>query len=272
VCLIAFAIGTSPEWPLVIASNRDEFLARPTAPLSRWAAPGGTEIYSGRDLLDGGTWLGLTPQGRVGMLTNVRRGQPGRGRRSRGELVLKWLTSGVNSTAFMEDIRGEDYGGFNLVVGQVGTAEWHWLSNRSVDGTTDGAISAQQLPPGLYGLSNGLLDAPWPKTVKLKQALQGAMAAHRQAPLGTDTRHDLRARLMTALGDRERAPEESLPRTGVPPEWEQALSSPFVDDPDKGYGTLCSTIVLVRSGLASMTELSHREVPGRLRSLEFSLV
>ena len=267
MCLIAFAIGTSPEWPLVIASNRDEFLARPTAPLSRWTAPDGTEIFSGSDLLDGGTWLGLTPHGRVGM----RRGQPGRGRRSRGELVLNWLTSRVNSTAFIEDIRGEDYGGFNLVVGQIDTGEWHWLSNRSVDGTKDSAIGARQLSPGLYGLSNGLLDAPWPKTVKLKQALQGAMAAHRQAPHGTDTEQDLRERLMTALSDRERAPEESLPETGVPPEWEQALSSPFVDDPDKGYGTLCSTIVLVRRGMASMSELSHREAPGRLRSLEFSL-
>jgi uncharacterized protein with NRDE domain len=271
VCLIAFAIGISPDWPLVIASNRDEFLARPTAPLSRWTAPDGTEIFSGRDLLDGGTWLGLTPQGRVGMLTNVRRGPPGRGRRSRGELVLKWLTSRLTSSTFIEEVQGDDYGGFNLVVGQIDTGEWHWLSNRSVEGAQGSAIGARPLPPGLYGLSNGQLDAPWPKTLRLKQALHGAMAAHRQARDGNDNEQVLRARLMTALSDRERAPAESLPETGVAPEWEQALSSPFVDDPDQGYGTLCSTIVLVRSGMASMSELSHREVPGRLRSLEFSL-
>ena len=272
MCLIAFAIGTRSEWPLVVASNRDEFLARPTAPLSHWAAPDGTTIFSGRDLMDGGTWLGLTPQGRVGMLTNVRRGQPGRGRRSRGVMVLKWLTSQLNASAFIEGIQGDEYGGFNLVIGQIGKDDWHWLSNRHVEDGEVSTIGARQLTPGLYGLSNGQLDAPWPKTVKLKRALKAAMAEHSQVPRDGGPEQVLLERLLKALSDRERAPTEVLPETGVPPEWEQALSSPFVDDPEKGYGTLCSTIVLVRNGMASMSELSHREIPSRLRSLEFPLV
>ncbi|MES2424138.1 MAG: NRDE family protein, partial [Pseudomonadota bacterium] len=91
MCLIALALGAHPRWPLVIASNRDEFRSRPAAPLAEWTADNGQPVLAGRDLRDGGTWLGVTPAGRVAMLTNVRRGEPQRGVRSRGELPMRWL-------------------------------------------------------------------------------------------------------------------------------------------------------------------------------------
>ena len=117
MCLIAFAIGASQRWPLVVASNRDEFLDRPTLPLARWHTDAGTEIISGRDLRAGGTWLGLTPGGRLAMLTNVRGPASLTGEKSRGELVTRWLDSGVGAGSFAAQIDAAAYGGFNLVLG-----------------------------------------------------------------------------------------------------------------------------------------------------------
>jgi uncharacterized protein with NRDE domain len=231
MCLIAFAIGASARWPLVIASNRDEFLDRPTLPLARWRSDAGTEIISGRDLRAGGTWLGLTPGGRLAMLTNVRGPASLSGEKSRGELVTRWLDSGVDAAAFMAQIDAEAYGGFNLVLGNFASGAWHWLSNKPGPG-----LESSALAPGVYGLSNGALDTPWPKTLGLKKALHSALAASGEQAL--------EAELMAALKDRRRADRENLPATGVPLALEEALSSAFVDFPDHGYGTRCSTVLL----------------------------
>ena len=242
MCLIAFAIGASARWPLVIAANRDEFLNRPTLPLARWYTDTGTEVISGRDLRAGGSWLGLSPNGRLAMLTNVREPQPSTGEKSRGELVIRWLEGRMDATQFMAQTDSAAYGAFNLVLGDFQTASWHWLTNQP--GAATGAVSAGQkaswyaraLGPGMYGLSNGALDAPWPKTLALKQALQTALAAP-----GQDT---LQVTLWSALQDRRRADTQHLPRTGVPLALEQALSSAFVDFPEHGYGTRCSTLLV----------------------------
>ncbi|MDO8385537.1 MAG: NRDE family protein [Polaromonas sp.] len=246
MCLIAFAIGASARWPLVIAANRDEFLDRPTLPLARWTSDAGTEFFSGRDIRAGGTWMGLTAAGRIAMLTNVRGPASLTGDKSRGELVTGWLDSDVDAAAFMAQIDAHTYGGFNLVLGDFHSGAWHWLSNKPGPG-----LESRVLSPGIYGLSNGALDTPWPKTLGLKKALHSALAASDENALELE--------LMAALRDRRRAGREDLPSTGVPLALEEALSSAFVDFPEHGYGTRCST-VLVASAAAEGWDLALQEV------------
>ncbi|HYW57301.1 MAG TPA: NRDE family protein [Polaromonas sp.] len=233
MCLIAFAIGASDKWPLVVASNRDEFLDRPTLPLARWTTSAGKEVISGRDERAGGTWLGLSPGGRVAMLTNVREPQPSNAEKSRGELVMQWLEGESDLASFMTKTDGAAYGPCNLVLGRLGSATWHWLTNRG----ESAGWSSQVLAPGTYGLSNGALDAPWPKTLALRQALQTVLAV--------DSQEELEDGLWAALMNGRRAEIDDLPDTGVPLALEHALSSAFVEFPEHGYGTRCSTLVVV---------------------------
>lgn len=252
MCLVAFAINVSARWPLVIASNRDEFFNRPTLPLARWQATSGQTIVSGRDVLAGGTWLGMTPGGRIALLTNVRElptaTQPP-APRSRGELVMRWLEGDTDATEFMAQTDSTAYGGFNLVVGDYQTDSWTWLSNRSFESSLGGAVAqrpqgnrwcSRALPPGVYGLSNAALDTPWPKTLALKAALTSALDAALEAhdPVIPD------APLWTALASRRRSSPESWPDTGLPGTLEESLSSAFVDAPERAYGTRCSTLLV----------------------------
>ena len=258
MCLIAFAIGTDPARPLLLAANRDEFFERPTEPLHRWALPDGTGVIAGRDLRDGGTWLGMSEAGRVAMLTNVRSANPGPGRRSRGELTTRWLQSGSTWDALLSGMAAADYGGFNLVVGDLTTSFWAWVSNcdpAQPHAEQTGSLHHRRLAPGVYGLSNAALDTPWPKTLRLKQALDKALAA------GPDTPSPL----VAALADRDFRPTSELPATGVPAELERALSSPFVDMADRGYGTRSSLLLNVarqgRGFSADFTEWTHTPPP-----------
>jgi uncharacterized protein with NRDE domain len=247
MCVAAFAIGMSERWPLVLASNRDEFHARPTAPLARWRSNTGLEIISGRDMRDGGTWLGFTGA-RVALLTNVREGAPKRGARSRGELALQWLDTQKDAASFHANLNLGDYGGFNLVLGDWRTDTWHYFSNRE-----GGAL--QTLGRGIYGLSNATLDTPWPKTKSVKELVGRALTNADTADLGWD------ARLLDGLTHHQPALEAALPQTGVPLEWERALSSVFVQMPDAGYGTRCSTVAVVSASASgaslSVTERTH---------------
>jgi uncharacterized protein with NRDE domain len=243
VCLVAFAINSSARWPLVIAANRDEFWERPTLPLGRWHSATGQEIIAGRDLRAGGTWLGISPGGRVAFLTNVREAQPAAAPRSRGELVTRWLEASADASDFAQALEqeGAAYGGFNLVLGNFQTNAWTWLSNRhGVASTLHKHLHFQALAPGVYGLSNAALNTPWPKTTTLQRVLADALSDQAQAP-ADDV---LEAPLWTALANRDRAPHEQLPATGVPLAMEEALSSAFVDFPERGYGTRSSTVLL----------------------------
>jgi uncharacterized protein with NRDE domain len=240
MCLIAFAIGASQRWPLVIASNRDEFLSRPTLPLARWQTSDGKEIISGRDLRAGGTWLGMTPGGRVAFLTNVRQAGPKAAAFSRGELVMRWLEADADAKSFVASLEKDDgaYGGFNLVLGDVQRNAWTWLTNRAADFSS--GWHAQALEPGVYGLSNAALDTPWPKTLELKNALSTALRQETKM----DDLEALRRPLWTALANRNRAPLGELPATGLPETMELALSSAFVDFPEHAYGTRSSTLLI----------------------------
>lgn len=255
MCLIAFAIGASKQWPLVIAANRDEFFDRPALPLARWQTEAGHSIVAGRDLLAGGSWLGISQTGRIAMLTNVREvplhtvPPPAK---SRGELVMRWLDEEqARADEFMTQIDPQAYGGFNLVMGDLPSGAWHCLSNRTTAAETCGLTTSHQRPSGwtsgvleagIYGLSNAALDTPWPKTQALKVAVKTALAAASEG--------ELMDRLWKALANRNTAATADLPHTGLPTELETALSAAFIseagDDVRKPYGTRCSTVVVAR--------------------------
>jgi uncharacterized protein with NRDE domain len=262
MCLVGFAVNASKRWPLVIASNRDEFFDRPTLPLARWQSAAGHSIVSGRDARAGGTWLGMTPSGRVAFLTNVREAslpdQPTKPAfaKSRGELVMRWLEGSMSAAQFMLDTDSTNYGGFNLVVGDWQTGQWRWISNRQFETHPDGSTAhrpkasgwcSRVLEPGVYALSNAALDTPWPKTLALKAALTGALGAADEVRL--------KKPLWEALANRSHASTESLPNTGVPSELEKALSSAYVDSPERGYGTRCSTVLVARPQTGEQSQM-----------------
>ncbi|HKL26814.1 MAG TPA: NRDE family protein [Desulfuromonadales bacterium] len=222
MCLILIAHRVHPDWPLVVLGNRDEFYDRPTSQLAPW--PEAAEVLAGRDLLAGGTWMGARRDGRWAAVTNYREPDPaGHATRSRGWLVRDYLLGDRSIPEFLQglDSRQEEYAGFNLLLGDRRSI-WH-CSNRAPD--------LQQLEPGLYGLSNGRFDAPWPKVCKGKQKLAGLLAARDW------TIEDA----FTLMADRERAPHQELPETGVPAEWEHALSAMFILAPR--YGTRSTSLL-----------------------------
>lgn len=253
MCLIAFAIDAHADCPLLVAANRDEYLARPAAALQRWHLDDGTEVIGGRDLREGGTWMGLTPAGRVAWLTNVRQAGVERGERSRGELVARWLDAASDAEGFAASIGAADYGGFNLVIGDLRQRRWHWLSNRDPARPHDSAparLHLAPLPPGLHTLSNASLNTPWPKARRLADALARALDDHARA----------QALLADALTDTRTVADAELPRSGVPIEFERALSSPFVHMPQRGYGTRCSSVLRWGAdGRVQFDEWTHTE-------------
>lgn len=244
MCLIAFAIGASERCPLVIASNRDEFLDRPTLPLGRWKMDGGQEIISGRDLRAGGTWLGTSPQGRVAFITNVREAEPKVAAFSRGQLVTRWLESDTDAASFAALLEKDspNYGGFNLVLGDVMRNEWTWMTNRP--SVSLSGLHCQTLERGIYGLSNAALDTPWLKTLALKTALKVSLQQEAKADLQDDSWQDP---LWTSLANRVRSSIDNLPMTQSRQAMEAALSSAFVAFPEHGYGTRTSTLLVARS-------------------------
>lgn len=226
MCILVLAWQLLPERPLILLNNRDEFRARPTAPLSPW--PEG--LVAGRDLQAGGTWLGLHPATRRwAVVTNVRELPPpvGLGTRSRGGLVTDFLTGALSPGAFARQIDLQAYTGFNLLLGDA-TQAWS-VSNRT------GLI--QPLPPGLYGLSNAALDTPWPKVERLRQrTVQEVLPLYQQGRLA-----DARAAALTVLQDHQRPDDAQLPHTGVGLDTERLLSSVWIDSP--AYGTWSSSVV-----------------------------
>lgn len=235
MCLILVASHAHPDYPLVVAANRDEFFARPSAAASFW--PDAPQVLAGRDLEAGGSWLGITRQGRFAALTNYREGGQQRPETpSRGALVAGFLTGEANAERYLNDLaaHGADYNGFNLFVGD----------GRRLGYYTNRGAGPRWLASGIYGLSNHLLDTPWPKLATAKAAFAKALAdLPRPEPF-----FDL-------LTDREIVPDPHLPESGVPRDWERILSAVFVNSPD--YGTRASTLLTIdRNGLVTLTERS----------------
>ncbi|MFZ5652707.1 MAG: NRDE family protein [Bacillota bacterium] len=226
MCLILFAYDCHPEYHLVVAANRDEYYSRPTARAGFWEdCPG---VLAGRDLERSGTWLGITRKGRFAALTNYRDPASYKSNAlSRGMLVKEYLCSALEPPEYIEWLRGvrEAYNGFNLLLMGEG-ALWYY-SNRGMD--------AEMIRPGIYGLSNRLLDTPWPKVVKGKEGLRQILGESGDVPVET---------LFDLLSDRAGANDEELPDTGVSLKWERLLSAVFIESDT--YGTRASTVITVQ--------------------------
>lgn len=235
MCLILVAHRAHPAYRLVVAANRDEWFARPTAPAGFWSeAP---DVFAGRDLEAHGTWLGITRSGRFAAVTNFRDPASHReGAPSRGGLVRAFLTSTVTPAAYVGALQADAarYNGFSLLVGDA--ASLLYFSNR--------AGEARALAPGIYGLANDLLDVPWPKVrtgkARLAAQLNGSVSAER---------------LLELLDDTQAAPDDALPDTGVGLERERQLSPLRIRA--GAYGTRASTVLLLSAdGEASIVERS----------------
>lgn len=220
MCLITFAWQQHPDWPLILLANRDEFHARPAAPADFWEGVPG--LLAGRDLKEGGTWLGVRGS-RFAALTNVR--EPGRsqGSRSRGHLVGDFLQGELGAAEYAAQLMtgSDDYSGFNLILGDA-DGLWY-VSNR--------IHRPESLEPGVYGLSNATLDTPWPKLLRVREGLRGALD---QSDHGN---------WLSLLEDRFRPEDGQLPDTGVGLEMERLLASPFICSPH--YGTRASTLLML---------------------------
>lgn len=229
MCVLALAFDQHPRWRLVLAGNRDELHARPAEPLHRWAGPG--RVLAGQDLQSGGTWLGVSEQGRLAVVTNLRGyGPPEPGRPSRG-LLLRDLLTGEGGYARPGDEALEALNPFNLFAFVAG-ALMFW-SNRPKP-------ERRALGPGLYGASNGPLDAPWPKTVRLKAALQGWLETGGERPEA----------LLEALRDDRPPPVQAGPPSDAP---EPPQTPIFIRN--ALYGTRCSTVVAIdRDGKGLIVE------------------
>lgn len=245
MCLIVFAWRPGHTHPLIVAANRDEFYARPSLPLAQW--PEAPQVYAGRDLEAGGTWLGVGAAGRFAALTNIRNPHQPAARRSRGELVARFLSGELPVDDYLADVVGRsiEYAGFNLV---AGTADelWHYNAQES---------EPVRLAAGVYGLSNAGLDTPWPKVLKAKAALSEILDDPQPQAL------------LALLNDPQTAPFAELPDTGVGLATESLLSSVFIASPS--YGTRASTALIVHAdGTRHIVERSFGPYGGHLGEVE----
>ena len=247
MCLIVFAWRPGHAQPLIVAANRDEFYARPSLPLAQWAdAP---QVYAGRDQEAGGTWLGVSAEGRFAALTNIRDPHQPPARKSRGELVARFLSGSLPIDDYLADVNGRsiEYAGFNLLLGTQDEL-WHYNAN-----DTEPTL----LAAGVYGLSNAGLDTPWPKLLKAKAAF---------SELLEDPQPEA---LLRVLSDPHTAPFAELPDTGVGLATESLLSSVFISSPS--YGTRASTALIVNAdGTRRMVERSFGPYGGQLGEVELN--
>ena len=224
MCLIFLSLQDHPRYKLIVAANRDEFYRRKTTPADFWTdAP---NVLAGRDLEANGTWLGVARTGRICLLTNYR--DPKNidpAAPSRGHLVSDFLQRDLTGEQYLSDIEadGKRYNGYNLL---AGTFDELWYHSNYGQGI-------QRIQPGFHGLSNHLLNTPWPKVERGKDLLRPILQQEVLMP----------AELFEFLYDEHRAPDNQLPDTGIGLERERALSSMFIKSPD--YGSRCSTVILI---------------------------
>jgi uncharacterized protein with NRDE domain len=229
MCLIGIAYRLDPQPELVLAANRDEFHERPSAPAGPWDdAP---DVFGGRDLKSGGSWLAVSARGRLAAVTNVRRMVPPNPRApTRGALVADFVRGHQDAAQFAQGLRpvADEYAGFNLLL--YDGMELLYVDNHP-------QFEVAPVVPGVHVVSNDQLDTPWPKALRLQHVL---------------ARTTQREPLFEALADRRPAPDAELPDTGVGRELERMLSPPFIVSP--GYGTRCSTFVRIALGAIEFEE------------------
>jgi uncharacterized protein with NRDE domain len=227
MCVVFIALDAHPDHRLLLIANRDEFYDRPTLNLHRWEDH--RQIRAGRDLVGGGTWLGVTDSGRFAAVTNFRDPAAKTGPESRGNLVADFLKSDVSPETYMLSVadRSGRFSGFNLLTGEInaGSNEVYYHSNRGE--------AIQRLDRGVYGLSNALLDTPWPKVRRGKKLFEELLAGPGFS----------KEELFALLSDDIAAADDELPDTGIGYEKEKALSSLFIRTPI--YGTRSSSVVSI---------------------------
>ncbi|MGH8321151.1 MAG: NRDE family protein [Gammaproteobacteria bacterium] len=224
MCLLVFAWKTHPDYPLVFAGNRDELHARPSAAAGFWEDA--SQLLAGRDLQAGGTWLGITTGGRFAVVTNYRAGlNPAKAPRSRGVLTAGFLRGDTSAESYIHGVaeHSTEYGAFSLIVGDR-AALWYFSNHDESE--------PQEVQPGIHGLSNHLLDTPWPKVTRSSESLE----------LLLEERSLNEEALFTLLSNRTPAPEAQLPDTGIGRERERQVSPVFVVN--QIYGTRCSSVIL----------------------------
>ncbi len=257
MCLIIFAYQSDPRFPLVVAANRDEIFARPTNQSALWTdGESGQQILSGRDKQAGGTWLGITQSGRFAAVTNIR--DPSRTERrapSRGDLTREYLAGNDSPQQYCKRLTEsyDQFAGYNLLVGDSNSLLY--ANNREK--------KVWEVEPGVHGLSNGLLNSSWPKIEKGKTRLQALM----KQPEGLTT-----DALIAMMGDRSQAQDADLPDTGIGIEIERKLSSAFILNPKRDYGTLCSTALIVdQRGATRFSEQNFDSLGNRSQGHAFQL-
>lgn len=255
MCLAVFAIDAHPDWPLIVVANRDEFHARPTEAMQPWSdAP---TVLAGRDLQAGGTWLGIGASGRLALLTNVRDPQNNKAHApSRGQLAEGFLRGEQSAHDYLANLasQADRFNGFNLVMVDASQCAWHASNHQEP--------FARPITAGVHGLSNALLNTPWPKTARTTRALAQLLAVTTAFNPGA---------LCEILHDTTQAPDHLLPQTGISIPRERLLSSPFIVSPD--YGTRCTTLVLRhRSGAYWVQEDTYSPDGQRTQRVRWQLI
>ena len=251
MCLILFAYQYHAQYPLIVAANRDEYYQRPTLACHWW--PEHPDLLAGKDALAGGTWMGVTRQGRFAAITNVRdNGNKASHNSSRGHLPIKFLTSHSTTDKFHPHLvsTAKGYQGYNLLYGRPDNL-WYFSNRNNVP---------QPVSPGLHGLSNATLDTPWPKVSAGTNRLRTILA---------EEQPDIDA-IFTMLESREIADDNELPDTGVGMEFERVLAPAFIESAD--YGTRSSQVMLIdHQGLVSLHEQQRAPLRSPLQSFRFRL-
>lgn len=236
MCILFTAYRSHPDYPLIVAANRDEFYARPTKDAHFWEDE--RDVLAGRDLEQLGTWLGITKTGRFAALTNFRNLEEKReNKQSRGHIVKNFLTSETTPQEYLQNLQQErnDYPGFNVLVADQ--QSFYYYSNVENE--------IKEITAGVHGLSNHLLNTPWPKVERGKQQLRSLIENNK---IESDA-------LFQLLADKKQAPLKLLPNTGLSLEMEKQVSSIFIET--NGYGTRCSTVLTIdKNGTVTFQEQS----------------
>lgn len=253
MCIIFIIQNQHPNFPIIIAANRDEYYSRPTVSAHFW--PKHPDLLAGMDKLAGGTWLGVTRQGRFAAVTNYREPDPQPGQYSRGQLVTRFLLSHDSNTTYTQKLQETSslYAGFNCIYGTLtSTGQLQYFSNRSLQTTTLGS--------GIYGLSNAQLDSPWPKITQGKSEIDYLLAKTFAAEDWLDF-----------LGNNHITNDSELPDTGIGIDKERLLSSRFIQT--ENYGTRCSTIITVsKTGVLDFTERNYQQNGANTRHFSFEII
>ncbi len=253
MCLILFALNQHPQYKLIMAANRDEFFKRPTLDANFWIEK--HSILGGRDIQSGGTWLGINKNGRFIAITNFRDPNNEKNNaRSRGELSNEFLSQNLDVSTFLSDVskNKHHYNGFNLLLSDDCFDSMYHYSNIS--------DQSSKIIDGIHGLSNHLLDTPWPKIQSGKNYLSSIIKSE-----SIDMYE-----IIEILKSNKKAPDNLLPETGISYDLEKKLSPVFISM--KGYGTRCSTVVLVNTNNElSFLEVSYDEQKRVIREQKYEL-